>query len=68
MGDFMDMNGGEGCVLILLDGNGIVKEEPSEGIYHAGQYMDRRDHVRVAGRDITPESPLSTSTLLGFPS
>jgi hypothetical protein len=45
-GTLMDMNNGAGCVLIITDGtlnDGVPKDKPASGIYHAGDFMDRDD-------------------------
>jgi len=44
--DFMDKNGGKGCVLLLTNGHlkdGIPKDRPSSGLYHLPEYLSRDD-------------------------
>jgi hypothetical protein len=45
--EFMDMNGGAGCVLLMLNGklkDGITFQRPSSGIYWGRNYMDLDDY------------------------
>ncbi|KAH0420927.1 hypothetical protein CcaCcLH18_13725 [Colletotrichum camelliae] len=51
MGEFMDMNGGKGCVLIILEGDvatGVPNSLPKEGIYRSDVHMHRFDHWPTA--------------------
>ncbi|KAI8198155.1 Mutanase [Colletotrichum sp. SAR 10_76] len=51
MGEFMDMNGGAGCVLVILEGevaDGVADSLPKEGIYRNKVHMFRFDHWPVA--------------------
>jgi hypothetical protein len=45
--DFLDANGGKGCVLLLTNGylkDGIEPDRPSSGIYHLPDYLSRVDY------------------------
>ncbi|KAI8304164.1 Mutanase [Colletotrichum sp. SAR11_59] len=51
MGEFMDMNGGSGCVLVILEGevaDGVPDSLPKEGIYRDNVRMYRFDHWPTA--------------------
>ncbi|KAF4875177.1 Mutanase [Colletotrichum siamense] len=51
MGEFMDMNGGSGCVLVILEGevaDGVPDSLPKEGIYRDNVHMYRFDHWPTA--------------------
>jgi hypothetical protein len=63
--DFMDQNGGAGCVLIMIDGDlrNVTPDLPGDGIYRGPDYMDRNDHWSNKGN----MNDLSSDQLKEYP-